>query len=268
MPKNKDSKDAGNAKKLPDADAKFKQEGAFCKVLAARWCACLLGTNLDDRDIMNWITGSNLVETFVKRDGATKFISQDLKETFNNNTLSRPTEKTGGYTDINNLVPPMGNTNTLYAPRETVSYMVRLAHTGGEASAAAIVAELEQNLMGGQKGGGGRYASIHYKYKSDGRQSGHSVGFYAQPRTSNRTPPFQFFDPNNGSWGFSSLRACLEFFSIQWLPRFVSGNMRGDPGEPTDKERELTYFTINEIILCAPVSGDRFTKAVTPVSVE
>jgi hypothetical protein len=237
--------------KIEAAHIKFKQPSALCKLLAARWCACLLGTIHTDRTVMSWLTGSNVIETFAKTGD--KEIRErkalTVEETFKDKTLSQPAygKNTGNITDINVLLEPQGKTNTAIGNQETVSYMARLVSTGNVANPETIAAEMRQ-IMADEKGG--YYISLHYEYVLTGRKSGHAVGFFDPPNVRRNRERAQFFDPNNGAWRFASFEESVDFFADEWLPRFSSGNLRGDPGEPTDKQRTMSDFTINQIIMC------------------
>jgi hypothetical protein len=212
-----------------------------------RWAAMLLGTDLDDATIMSRLDGSNLVQTY------------------KNTKLSSPNENyQRGATDVNKLfVQGPGKKKGGKRSKKDVPFVSFIGGllyqgTAQDQDAAPIIAQLlcadaervvmvtdEQGHVKEPSRRNGYTVSIHYEYKLTKRTSGHSVGFYYREAPERA----QFFDPNYGAWLFQTFDQATEFFADEWLPRFLAGSLKMDPGDETNqgKARKLTYFKIHQV---------------------
>lgn len=54
----------------------------------------------------------------------------------------------------------------------------------------------------------------------------------------------RFFDPNVGTWILDSLTDVCAFLRQEWLPRFLDGTIRPDPGHDNKGRRELNFYRL------------------------
>lgn len=86
--------------------------------------------------------------------------------------------------------------------------------------------------------------SFHYTKTDDNKRSAHTTGFFfSRGKFGTRSTGYRFFDPNTGSWKFSSIDDFLNFALGDWLRNFVDGTLNPDPGH-TSSPRILNYYRL------------------------
>src|SRR5262245_55716145 len=202
----------------------YHQPEALCRTLAYYWGGYLLLTDAKETQIIatlvSFVSGpTNLPNTRGVHDHATQTKAYARKGGWSD-TISLPWKGrqfgVAGYTietrhEFQKTVHGNADTN--------IDDHIGVAGT----SIASVLSQTDHQSA--------FVLSLHYTYPATGRDSAHSMGiFHSRGGLGSRKPGTRFFDPNVGSWQFSTTQELVDFYRTDWLKNFVAGTMPADPG--------------------------------------
>ena len=218
----------------------YRQPEGLCRTLVYRWGGLLLGSRVKESEIIG-----GLVTAKDKRDRSERYDSAKKSQVHPTQTKAYRSE--GGFSDVNTVT---WNRKDYHYVGFTVIRRLDFALNERDANWDDHAGLVRQSLAEGvQLSSTPRQLafalSLHYRYPSNNRESGHTVGiFISRGGFEARKPGARFLDPNIGSWRFGDFESLLQFYSNDWLPNFVAGAMRADPGHARGKRRNLTFFRL------------------------
>lgn len=213
----------------------YSQPEAICRTLAYRWGAMLLLTDVNETHIMS------VIAYLTVRKGGQRTVSlATIRAEHDHPTQTKAYGRDAGFSDAN-VIEYRGR-SLQYVGNSVITKEDVDAHDSSGRISQAIQSQIHQS------GKQAAYVlSVHYTYPT-GRKSGHSLGIYhSRGGIARRGISARFFEPNLGTWRFIDEGAMLDFVSNDWLPSFLAGTLKHDPGHPGATPRELTYFRLIEL---------------------